>query len=93
MNIKLPPQDIEAERSVLGALMLDKNAVIRVADLITARDFYKIQDIKNTPRNPGIQPVLRVNEFIYSKPKKNNCKTYSQTEIRYSKRMTHFPLL
>jgi len=40
MNLKLPPQDIDAERSVLGALMLDKNAIIRVADLIKADDFY-----------------------------------------------------
>jgi len=40
MNLKLPPQDIEAERSVLGALMLDKNAVIQVADLIKPEDFY-----------------------------------------------------
>lgn len=39
--LKLPPQDIEAERSVLGALMLDKNAVIRVADLIVQNDFYQ----------------------------------------------------
>lgn len=41
MNPKLPPQDIDAERSVLGALMLDKNAVIRVADLIAPNDFYQ----------------------------------------------------
>ena len=41
MDPKLPPQDIDAERSVLGALMLDKNAIIQVADLITAEDFYK----------------------------------------------------
>lgn len=41
MNPKLPPQDIEAERSVLGALMLDKNAIIRVADLIMPNDFYQ----------------------------------------------------
>ncbi len=40
MNLKLPPQVIEAERSVLGSLMLDKNAIIRVADLIMAADFY-----------------------------------------------------
>ena len=40
-NLKLPPQDIDAERSVLGALMLDKNAIIQVADLITSNDFYK----------------------------------------------------
>ncbi len=39
--LKLPPQDIEAERSVLGALMLDKNAIIRVADLIMPNDFYQ----------------------------------------------------
>jgi replicative DNA helicase len=39
--LKLPPQDIEAERSVLGALMLDKNAIIRVADLISSTDFYQ----------------------------------------------------
>lgn len=36
----MPPQDIEAEQSVLGALMLDKNAIIKVADLISAEDFY-----------------------------------------------------
>lgn len=38
--LKLPPQDIDAERSVIGALMLDKDAIIRVADLISADDFY-----------------------------------------------------
>lgn len=38
--LKLPPQDIEAEKSVLGALMIDKNAIIRVADLIVPADFY-----------------------------------------------------
>ena len=40
MNPKLPPQDLEAERSVLGALMLDKNAVIKVADILNPYDFY-----------------------------------------------------
>jgi replicative DNA helicase len=38
---KIPPQDLEAEQSVLGALMLDKNAVASVADLLIADDFYK----------------------------------------------------
>lgn len=40
-DLKLPPQNIEAERSVLGALMLDKNAIIKVANLIRHGDFYK----------------------------------------------------
>lgn len=38
---KLPPQNVEAEQSLLGCLMLDKNAIIKVADFINADDFYK----------------------------------------------------
>ena len=38
---KLPPQSIEAEKSVLGCLMLDKNAIIKVADFLQTEDFYK----------------------------------------------------
>lgn len=38
---KLPPQSIDAEKSVLGCLMLDKNAIIKVADLLWPDDFYK----------------------------------------------------
>jgi len=37
---RLPPQNIEAEQSVLGALMLDKDAIIKVADILSAEDFY-----------------------------------------------------
>lgn len=38
---KLPPQSIEAEQSLLGCLMLDKNAIIKVVDFLEPRDFYK----------------------------------------------------
>ena len=38
---KLPPQNIEVEKSLLGSLMLDKNAIIKVADFLQPRDFYK----------------------------------------------------
>ena len=38
---KLPPQNIEAEQSLLGCLMLDKNAVVKVADFLKSEDFYK----------------------------------------------------
>jgi len=39
-NIKLPPQDIDAEVSVLGSLMIDKFAIIKVTDILTSGDFY-----------------------------------------------------
>ncbi len=38
---KIPPQSIEAEQSLLGCLMLDKDAIIKVVDFLQARDFYK----------------------------------------------------
>lgn len=38
---KLPPQNIEAEQSVLGSLMLDKKAIIKVADILNPPDFYR----------------------------------------------------
>ncbi len=38
---RIPPQNIEAEQSVLGSLLLDRDAVIKIADLISADDFYE----------------------------------------------------
>ena len=38
---RLPPQNIEAEQSVLGSLMLDKDAVIKVSDVLRSEDFYR----------------------------------------------------
>lgn len=37
---KLPPHSLDAERSVLGALMLDPRAWDKITDLINAEDFY-----------------------------------------------------
>lgn len=40
-DLKLPPQDLDAEQSVLGALMIDKDAIFAVADILVPSDFYK----------------------------------------------------
>ena len=44
---KLPPQNTEAEQCLLGCLMLDKDAIVKVVDSIKSEDFYsgKHQDI------------------------------------------------
>ena len=39
---KTPPQDIEAERAVLGALLLSKDALERAAERLHPEDFYKL---------------------------------------------------
>ena len=40
-RLKVPPHSVEAEQSVLGALMLNNEAWFNVADKIEARDFYR----------------------------------------------------
>jgi len=38
---KIPPQSIEAEKALLGSLMLDKEGIVKVADFLMPEDFYK----------------------------------------------------
>ncbi len=40
-NERIPPQNIEAEQSLLGSLLIDKDAMIRVGDSIRPDDFYR----------------------------------------------------
>ncbi|OGD65362.1 replicative DNA helicase [Candidatus Berkelbacteria bacterium RIFOXYA2_FULL_43_10] len=40
-DVRIPPQNLDAESSVLGAILLDKNAIIKVIDIITSQDFYE----------------------------------------------------
>jgi len=40
-HLKVPPNSIEAEQSLLGGLMLDHKSWDKVADVVTASDFYR----------------------------------------------------
>ena len=37
------PQDIEAEKSLLGCLLIDPDAIIKIADFLLTKDFYKLE--------------------------------------------------
>lgn len=39
---KIPPHNLEAEQSLLGSILLDKDAMLKIADAIDPADFYKI---------------------------------------------------
>ncbi len=39
--LRVPPSNLEAEKSLLGALLIDKETLTKVADMITPEDFYK----------------------------------------------------
>jgi replicative DNA helicase len=38
-----PPQSTEAEASLLGAVLIDQDAIVKIADIITAQDFYDVK--------------------------------------------------
>jgi replicative DNA helicase len=42
-RLRVPPQSIEAEQSVLGGLLLDNSAWDRAGDLLTESDFYRYE--------------------------------------------------
>ena len=38
---RIPPQSLEAEMSLLGSILIDKDAMLKVADIVRVEDFYK----------------------------------------------------
>ncbi len=40
-GVRKPPQNVDAERSILGSVLLDKDAIIKIADIVTDEDFYE----------------------------------------------------
>lgn len=40
-KIRIPPQNIDAEQSLLGALLIDKDAILKIEDRARAGDFYR----------------------------------------------------
>jgi replicative DNA helicase len=39
-GLKIPPHSLEAEKSVLGSVLIDKDALLKIADFLTPEDFY-----------------------------------------------------
>jgi replicative DNA helicase len=38
--MKIPPSSLESERSLLGSLLVDREGVTKIADIVSAEDFY-----------------------------------------------------
>jgi len=38
--LKVPPNNLDAEKSVIGSLLIDKDAIMKIADLLLPEDFY-----------------------------------------------------
>ena len=38
--LRIPPNDVGAEQSLLGSILLNKNVLLKVPDIVKAEDFY-----------------------------------------------------
>ena len=54
---RVPPHNIEAEKSVLGAILIDQDAIVNVADLVVPDSFYV----------PAHQVIYEAMEHLYEK--------------------------
>ena len=52
-----PPQDLAAEQSVLGGMLLSKDAIADVVEILTRSDFYR----------PAHQPSTRRSSDLYGR--------------------------
>ncbi|HEX7017890.1 MAG TPA: replicative DNA helicase [Patescibacteria group bacterium] len=57
MKAKVPPHDLAAEASVLGAILIDPNAIVQVADVLRSDSFY----------DPAHQVVYEAMTELYDK--------------------------
>ena len=48
---RLPPQSTEAEQSVLGSILIDRDAIVEIAEFLRAEDFYR-------PANGSVYAVM-----------------------------------
>ncbi|MEX0668169.1 MAG: replicative DNA helicase [Candidatus Saccharimonadales bacterium] len=40
-NSKIPPQSVEAESSLIGSILIDQEAMTKIADIVSSNDFYE----------------------------------------------------
>ncbi len=56
-STRIPPQDLEAERSALSAILIDPEAIVKVAEHVTPESFYE----------PAHQKIYKAMEVLYEK--------------------------
>ncbi|MEC7859696.1 MAG: replicative DNA helicase [Pseudomonadota bacterium] len=72
-NLKIPPNSLEAEQSILGGLMLDNTAWDKIADIIVKSDFYRkdhriiFDGISNLIEAAEACDVVTLSEYLENK--------------------------
>ena len=68
---RLPPHDINAEESVLGSILIDKESLITVSGILSSKDFYREKNkwvfesmLEVYNRGDAIDQVTIANELV-----------------------------
>ena len=59
---KLPPQNIEAEQSLLGSLLIDKDAIVRISETLHPANFYRSE--QHGPIYEAVQSLFEKREPV-----------------------------
>lgn len=59
---KLPPQNIEAEQSLLGSLLIDKDSIVRISEILHPANFYR--STQHGPIYEAVQSLFEKREPI-----------------------------
>ena len=73
---RIPPHNLDAEQSVLGAVLIDPDAIVNVADLIVPDSFYK----------PSHKIIYEAMEKLYEKRQPIDVVTLT-SELKKMKRL------
>ena len=63
---RIPPNDSQAEQAVLGAMLVDKNAVLTVIEILKPEDFYRNEHIEIYSAIIDLYTARKCNRFINS---------------------------
>lgn len=72
-NASLPPQNLDAEASLLGAVLIDGDAIVKIDDIVTVNDFYDEKNrniyeaVKHLYDNHSPIDVLTLSEQLRAK--------------------------
>ena len=56
---KIPPQNLDAEKSLLGAVLIDEETLADVSEHVTSKDFYDKSRKNGTNELCGAPEILR----------------------------------
>jgi replicative DNA helicase len=77
-SLKVPPHSEEAERSVLGAVLIDKNSMSLISDKLKPQDFYDSRNGKIFEAMMGLHDEAKpIDILTLSKALKKN-----KTEVK-----------